>query len=53
MATSSATSPLVDFDARDRSMQTMTLALAVYSRALVRHIGPLTSRGGAQHIVDR
>ena len=30
-----------------------TLALAVHRRALVRRIGLLTSRGWAQHIVDR
>ena len=29
------------------------LALAVHRRALVRRIGLLTSRGWAQHIVDR
>ena len=41
-------------------MQTMklrgtnpALALAVHRRALVRRIGLLTSRGWAQHIVDR
>ncbi len=41
-------------------MQTMKLrstnpavALAVHRRALVRRIGILTSRGWAQHIVDR
>ncbi len=51
---------LVDFIARERAMQTMklrgtnpALALAVHRRALVRRIGLLTSRGWAQHIVDR
>jgi hypothetical protein len=51
---------LVDFIARERAMQTMklrvtnpALALAVHRRALVRRIGILTSRGWAQHIVDR
>ena len=51
---------LVDFIARERAMQTMKLrstnpavALAVHRRALVRRIGILTSRGWAQHIVDR
>ena len=51
---------LVDFIARERAMQTMklrgtdpALALAVHCRALVRRIGLLTSRGWAQHIVDR
>ena len=41
-------------------MQTMelrdikpALALAVHRRALVRRIGLLTTRGWAQHIVDR
>ncbi len=29
------------------------LALAVHRRALVRRVGLLTSRGWAQHIVDR
>ena len=50
----------VDFIARERAMQTMALrninpalALAVHRRALVRRIGLLTSRGWAQHIVDR
>ena len=53
-------STLVDFIARERAMQTMelrdvkpALALAVHRRALVRRIGLLTSRGWAQHIVDR
>ena len=51
---------LVDFIARERAMQTMklrgtnpALALAVHRRALVRRIGLLTSRGWAQHTVDR
>ncbi|MEI6872924.1 MAG: hypothetical protein WCL08_11635, partial [Verrucomicrobiota bacterium] len=51
---------LVDFIARELAMQTMelrninpALALAVHRRALVRRIGLLTSRGWAQHIVDR
>ena len=51
---------LVDFIARKRAMRTMkfrctnpALALAVHRRALVRRIGILTSRGWAQHIVDR
>jgi hypothetical protein len=51
---------LVDFIARERAMRTMklrctnpALALAVHRRALVRRIGILTSRGWAQHIVDR
>ena len=51
---------LVEFIARERAMQTMklrgthpALACAVHRRALVRRIGLLTSRGWAQHIVDR
>ena len=50
----------VDSIARERALQTMelrdvkpALALAVNRRALVRRIGLLTSRGWAQHIVDR
>ncbi len=50
----------MDFIARERAMRTMklrctnpALALAVYWRALVWRIGILTSRGWAQHIVDR
>ena len=50
----------VDFIARERAMQTVkprvtnpALALAVHRRALVRRIGILTSRGWAQHTVDR
>ena len=57
---SSDFSTLVDFIARERAMQTMelrdikpALALAVHRRALVRRIGLLTTRGWAQHIVDR
>ena len=57
---SSDFSVLVDFIARERALQTMelrdvkpALALAVHRRALVRRIGLLTSRGWAQHIVDR
>jgi len=57
---SSDSKTFVDFIARERAMQTMALrninpalALAVHRRALVRRIGLLTSRGWAQHIVDR
>ncbi len=57
---SSDFSTLVDFIARERAMQTMKLrstnpavTLAVHRRALVRRNGILTSRGWAQHIVDR
>ncbi len=51
---------MVDFIARELALQTMelwdvkpVLALAVHRRALVQRVGLLTSRGWAQHIVDR
>ncbi len=51
---------LVDFIARERALQTMelrdvkpVLTLAVHRRAVVRRVGLLTSRGWAQHIVNR
>ncbi len=50
----------MDFIARELALQTMelrdvkpALALAVHQRALVRRVGLFTSRGWAQHIVDR
>ena len=50
----------MEFIAREREMQTTkpwgtnpALAFAVHRRALVWRIGHLTSRGWAQHIIDR
>ena len=52
--------PLVDFIARERSLQTIEfrdfrpdVILSMQKRALIRRIGLFLCRGWAQHIVDR
>ena len=52
--------PLVDFIARERSLQTiefrdfkLQVIFSMHKRALIRRIGLFLCRGWAQHIVDR